>query len=61
MNEDESYESAEKNKKIGIWFKFMCVLHTCEGVVLVGLVGAVEEREFELVPSDPIAESVVVG
>ena len=37
------------------------LLHTFEGVILIDLVGAVEEREFELVPSEPIAESVVVA
>jgi hypothetical protein len=37
------------------------LLHTFKGVIFVILVAAVEEREFELVPSEPMAESVVGG
>jgi hypothetical protein len=39
----------------------LCLLHTFEGVTLIVFVGTVEESEFELVPSEPIAESVVSG
>ncbi len=37
------------------------MLHTFKGVIFVILVAAVDEREFELVPSEPMAESVVGG
>lgn len=59
-NEDEWCEMT-KNRSNHFRFKIVCLLHTCEGVTFIVLVGTVEEREFELVPSEPIAESVVGG